>query len=185
MSVQSLTWSLNSGTERSWPEPKSDTQLTEPPRCPISFLQYLFILREWEIVSEGGAESQEDRLHTQRRPGLGAWTQRTRRWWPEPKSRVGQMFNDWATWAPQGEWISGVPGWLSRLSVRLQLRSWSHGLWFEPHFRLCADSSEPASDSVPPSLSAPPPLAVWSLSLPESRRKSDSVYIPVWKPVSP
>ena len=27
------------------------------------------------------------------------------------------------------EWLTGVPGWLSRLSVWLQLRSWSHGSW--------------------------------------------------------
>ena len=29
---------------------------------------------------------------------------------------------------------TGAPGWLSQLSVRLQLRSWSHGLWVPaPH----------------------------------------------------
>ena len=28
----------------------------------------------------------------------------------------------------------------------------------EPHVRLCADSAEPAWDSLSPSLSAPPPL---------------------------
>ena len=32
----------------------------------------------------------------------------------------------------------GAPGWLSRLSVRLQLRSWSHGLWVQaPRRALC------------------------------------------------
>ena len=31
----------------------------------------------------------------------------------------------------------GVPGWLSWLSVRLQLRSWSHGSWvWAPHWAL-------------------------------------------------
>ena len=58
----------------------------------------------------------------------------------------------------------GAPGWLSRLSVRLQLRSWSHSLWVRaPRRALCwqlrAWSLEPASDSVSPSLSAPPLLA--------------------------
>ena len=38
---------------------------------------------------------------------------------------------------------SGVPGRLSQLSVRLQLRSWSHICEFVPQVRLCADSSEP------------------------------------------
>ena len=33
---------------------------------------------------------------------------------------------------------TGVPGWLSRLSVWLQLRSWSHGPWvWAPHRALC------------------------------------------------
>ena len=35
---------------------------------------------------------------------------------------------------------------------------------FEPHMGLCADSSEPAWDSLSPSLSAPPPLTL-SISL--------------------
>ena len=57
-------------------------------------------------------------------------------------------------------WICGAPGWLSQLSVWLQLRSWSHSSCVRaPHRALCS-SSEPgaASDSVSPSLSAPPPL---------------------------
>ena len=36
---------------------------------------------------------------------------------------------------------------------------------FEPHVGLCAGSGEPAWDSVSPSLSAPPPLALAPLSL--------------------
>ena len=32
----------------------------------------------------------------------------------------------------------GVPGWLSQLSIRFQLRSWSHGSWVQaPHRALC------------------------------------------------
>ena len=34
LSAQSPTQGLNSGTVRSWPRPKSDTELTEPPRSP-------------------------------------------------------------------------------------------------------------------------------------------------------
>ena len=34
LSAQSPTWGSNSQTARSWPEPKSDAQLTEPPRHP-------------------------------------------------------------------------------------------------------------------------------------------------------
>ena len=34
--------------------------------------------------------------------------------------------------------LAGAPGWLSRLSVRLRLRSWSRGLWVRaPHRALC------------------------------------------------
>ena len=61
--------------------------------------------------------------------------------------------------------VGGRPlGWLSWLSVQLQLGSWSHG--FEPRVRLCADSSEPGTcfgSSVPFSLSVPP-LLMLSLS---------------------
>ena len=34
LSAQSRTWALKPQTVRSWPEPKSDAQLTEPPRHP-------------------------------------------------------------------------------------------------------------------------------------------------------
>ena len=48
-SVQSLTWGSNSQTVRSWPELKSDAQLTEPPRCPgqdwfLKLTQLMFML---------------------------------------------------------------------------------------------------------------------------------------------
>ena len=42
LSAQSLTWGSNSRAVRSWAEPKSDAQLTEPPRHPSFFkLPYL------------------------------------------------------------------------------------------------------------------------------------------------
>ena len=63
----------------------------------------------------------------------------------------------------------GVPGWLSRLSFRLRLRSWSHGLWVRAPCRaLCWQLKAWSLLQIPlfrfPSLSAPPPL-VLSLSL--------------------
>ena len=36
----------------------------------------------------------------------------------------------------------------------------------EPHLGLCADKTEPAWDSLPPSASAPPPLVLFVFSLP-------------------
>ena len=36
LSAQNPMWGSNSRTVRSWPELKSDAQLTEPPRCPKS-----------------------------------------------------------------------------------------------------------------------------------------------------
>ena len=55
----------------------------------------------------------------------------------------------------------GEPGWLSQLSVRLQLRSPSLqfvSLSPAPGSVLTAQSLDPALDAVSPSLSAPPPL---------------------------
>ena len=56
----------------------------------------------------------------------------------------------------------GAPGWLSRLSIRLQLRSWSQFVSSSPALGSVwtAQSLEPASDSVSSSLSAPPPLTL-------------------------
>ena len=59
----------------------------------------------------------------------------------------------------------GVPGWLIQLSIRLRLRSWSHGSVheFQPHIRLCTDSSEPGACfgfCVSLSLSVLPPVAL-------------------------
>ena len=48
LSAQSPMWGLNSWAARSWPEPKSDAQPTEPPRNPIknvliSILLFCFV----------------------------------------------------------------------------------------------------------------------------------------------
>ena len=62
----------------------------------------------------------------------------------------------------------GVPGWLSPLSIWLLVSVQVMISWFcefEPHDWLCADSAEPAWDSLSPSLSAHPPLLPFSLSL--------------------
>ena len=74
LSAQSLTRGSNSRTVRSWPEPKSDTQPTEPPRRP-----------------------KRENLKQTPRP---TWSRTqgslpTVRSWPEPKSRVGPL-TDWA-----------------------------------------------------------------------------------------
>ena len=62
--------------------------------------------------------------------------------------------------------FQGTPGWLSGLSVQLQLRSWTCG-WCPPALgtMLTAQSLEPVSDSVSPSLFAPPHSHSVSLSL--------------------
>ena len=61
-----------------------------------------------------------------------------------------------------------VPGGFSHLSVQLWLRSRSHSLVrkFKPRIRIDAVSAEPASDPLPPSLSAPSLLTgVWTHNL--------------------
>ena len=69
----------------------------------------------------------------------------------------------------------GTPGWLSQLSVQLDLGS-GHDLsvcGMEPHIGLCADSADPAWNSLFPFLSALPllylsphlPLPTCTLSL--------------------
>ena len=67
--------------------------------------------------------------------------------------------------------VDGAPGWLSRFSVRLRLRSRSRRSRFPSSSPasdsvLTAQSLEPVSDSVSPSLSAPPSFVLFlSLSL--------------------
>ena len=63
--------------------------------------------------------------------------------------------------------IYRAPGWLSQSSVRLRLRSYLNVCEFEPHVRLCADSSEPGACfrfcvcvSLSPSLTHALPLSV-------------------------
>ena len=56
--------------------------------------------------------------------------------------------------------IIGVPGWLSQLSVQLLVSSQvmiSQFCEFKPRVGLCADSAEPAWDSLSPLLSLPLP----------------------------
>ena len=61
LTAVSPMWGLNSWTSRSWPEPKSDIQPTEPPSCPsFSFNVYLF-LRERQSTSRGSAERERER----------------------------------------------------------------------------------------------------------------------------
>ena len=46
----------------------------------------------------------------------------------------------------------GAPGWLSRLSVQLLVSALVVISWFEPGIGLHTDSTEPAWDSLSPSL---------------------------------
>ena len=62
--------------------------------------------------------------------------------------------------------ITGVPGWLSQLSIRLAQVMISLLMSLSPTLGtvLTAESLEPASDAVSPSLSAPHPHRALSLS---------------------
>ena len=67
--------------------------------------------------------------------------------------------------------VTGAPGWLSQLSVQLLISvqvTISRFMW------LCTDGMEPAWDSLSPSLSDPPPLA---LSLSKSRNKHRGAWV--------
>ena len=71
----------------------------------------------------------------------------------------------------------GAPAWLSWLHVQFLVSaqvmiSWFHE--FEPCIGFRADSAEPASESVSPSLSAPPLLTL-SLSLSKINIKKNSI----------
>ena len=83
LTAQSLTRGSNSLTARSWPEPKSDAQLTEPSRCPCFIFLSLFIFlreRESKCTQRGGAEREREREnskqapHHQHRAQHRAWT---------------------------------------------------------------------------------------------------------------
>ena len=64
----------------------------------------------------------------------------------------------------------GAPGWLSRLSIWLWFRSWSHGSWvWAPHRALCCQHGARFGSSVPLSL-CPFPAGSLSLSLSLSLR---------------
>ena len=79
---------LNSWTTRSWPEPKSDAQPTEPPRHPNIFES------QRQSANRGGAERERERQNQKQAPGSELAAQsptrglnsQTVRSWPEPKS---------------------------------------------------------------------------------------------------
>ena len=80
---------------------------------------------------------------------------------------------------PQKVIFSGAPGWLSQLSGRLRLRSRSCGFVGSSPASgsvLTAQSPEPASGSVSPLLSAPPPL-VLGLSLSKLNKCKKQVIV--------
>ena len=80
----------------------------------------------------------------------------------------------------------GLKKWIKSQCLTLDFGS-GHDLTvreFEPHFRLCADSVEPAWDSRSPSLSAPPML-VLSLSLKISKLNKNKRKIEMALPTFP
>ena len=89
------------------------------------------------------------------------WTMRS---WSEPKSRVGTLNRLSHPGAPPYDFLSffpvayfivrlhyiGAPGWLSWLSIRLWLESWSRGLWvWAPHWACCCQHRAHFRSSVP------------------------------------
>ena len=101
--------------------------------------------RKWEVSSNGGA------AETWKRGEAAVWSQL---WKKIPEEHFASKNNNNMLKHPAGGWShtpnralkiitrAGAPGWLSRLSVRLQLRSWSHSPRFEPRVGLCGDSPE-------------------------------------------
>ena len=88
------------------------------------------------------------------------WPKDAGMWW----SKDGWKY--FATF-PVKKWGLGAPGWLSQLSHRLRLRSWSHGSWvWAPHRALCCQpvSTEPALDLLSPSLCPSPTCALPKIS---------------------
>ena len=105
LSAQNPSRGSTSQTARSWPEPKLDAYLTEPPRWPSFFLL---------INSDRHYSSIRNTLW---HPLISDWSE-IKHW------------NDISFWSkPCKNNKTGEPGWLSWLSVRLRLRSWSRGLW--------------------------------------------------------
>ena len=73
------------------------------------------------------------------------------------------------------ERLAWVPGWLSRLSVRFGPGHDLTVCGFEPHIRLCADSAEPASDSLSLPLFLPLScLCILSFFLTERERETET-----------
>ena len=97
-SAQSSIWGSNSQTVRSWPEPKLDAQLTEPPRRPsISFFLIFNVylcVRETDRVWVGEGQRERETQNRKQAPGSepsaqsSIWGSNSQmaRPWPEPKS---------------------------------------------------------------------------------------------------
>ena len=154
----SPVWGLNSRTTRPWPEPKVDAYRLSGPGAPLMThfqrtefnkkdgMSLLRLAHEWSVASllalpdlslanpDGSClpcfELPMERLMWQ---GLGE------SFWPWVKKglRVLLKLNKKPNHSTRNE-ILGAPGWLSRLSVWLQPRLWSHASWVRaPHRALC------------------------------------------------
>ena len=115
-----------------------------------------------------------DVLYTHHLPVLGQYQKQIRdcfyskgpivywcRWTP---NLIGNYGNDSSN---NRNKATGAPGWLGQLSTRLQIRSWSHGLWvWAPHQALCRQlRAWSLLRILSPSLFAPPLLMVPCLPL--------------------
>ena len=94
LTAESSIRGSNSRTLRSWPEPKSDAWMTEPPRHPHFPLFKFFIEREMTQVNEGKERERETESHEEQRE-RGRDRDREKRGSPE----VGLVLTQSRAWA--------------------------------------------------------------------------------------
>ena len=115
---------------------------------------YLFDRQRSQVGREAGREREEEAGSLLSREPDAGLDPKTLGSWPEPKA---EALTHWATQVPQRFFSfsfeiipnslksftkRGAPGWLSGLSLCLQLRSWSQGSWDRvPHRALCSAGS--------------------------------------------
>ena len=104
LSAQSPTWGSNSPTVRSWPEPKSEAQPTEPPRRPNVYLFLRDRARGGKGVTQSEAGPSSKPSAQSPRRGLSQSQSLTVTW-----AKVSGP-TDGASRAPRGMWI--LIGWM-------------------------------------------------------------------------
>ena len=136
LSARSLSWGLNSQTERSWPEPKSDAQPTEPHRRPENIIPLLIDSQLWYW------------FHAEIIIFLIYWVKYVIK--IKVSCFVLVCFPNFKIWLLKGH-LGGLGGKASNFGSDQK----SHGSWFEPCAGIYAGSLEPASDSLSPFLFLP------------------------------